>query len=58
MDGPLHEQPERQTKDAERDAILRRHGFRILRFEGDAALGRVLDEIRQALATTPLPTLR
>jgi very-short-patch-repair endonuclease len=49
VDGPVHRQPEQRLKDAERDAVLRRHGFSILRFDSEAALGPVVEEIRRAL---------
>jgi very-short-patch-repair endonuclease len=55
VDGPLHQRPEQMLKDAERDAVLRRHRFRILRFDGDAALGRMVADIRAALAEYPSP---
>jgi very-short-patch-repair endonuclease len=49
VDGPLHLQAEKQLKDIERDAALRKQGFRILRFDGEMALGSVVDEIRRSL---------
>jgi len=58
VDGPLHERTGNRLHDGRRDAALRRQGFRTLRFKADMALGRVLEEIRQALRTPPLPTLR
>jgi very-short-patch-repair endonuclease len=33
VDGPVHMEPEQRLKDAERDAALRRLGFRVLRFK-------------------------
>jgi very-short-patch-repair endonuclease len=55
MDGPLHERPEQMLKDAERDAALRSQGFRILRFSDEVSLGRVVDDIRRALSSSPSP---
>jgi very-short-patch-repair endonuclease len=55
MDGPLHRKPEQQAKDAVRDGSLQAQGFRILRFSDEAALGRVVDEIRHALCASPSP---
>jgi very-short-patch-repair endonuclease len=55
VDGPLHQTPEQVRKDAARDAILRQRGFRTLRFDDEAALGRMLEDIRDALARPPLP---
>jgi very-short-patch-repair endonuclease len=55
VDGPLHQAPEQRWKDAERDATLRSHGFRTLRFDGDVALGRMVDHIREALREHPSP---
>ena len=57
VDGPMHDRPEQRLSDAARDAYLRNQDFRILRFAHDVALGRMVDDIRQALGT-PLPTLR
>jgi very-short-patch-repair endonuclease len=57
-DGHLHQRGESQVHDAKRDAALEERGFRILRFDADIALGRVIAEIRRALADPPLPTLR
>ena len=51
-DGPHHDKPEQRAKDAERDAALRAHGFRVLRFSGElilSDLSRVVREIRAAL---------
>ena len=58
VDGPLHRTDEAWLYDAERDAVLREAGFRILRFDSEVALGRMVDDIRRALATPPLPTPR
>ncbi len=55
-DGPHHDTPEQRASDAARDAVLRRHGFRVLRFPGDlilSDLARVVEEIRRALRQTP-----
>ena len=49
VDGPLHRQTEQRLKDGERDAVLRRHGFRVLRFSDEVALGRMVEEVRGAL---------
>ena len=57
MDGPLHRTPERQQKDAARDAVLGRWGFRTLRFDDETALGRMVDDIRDSLKTAPSPGL-
>jgi very-short-patch-repair endonuclease len=51
VDGPVHRHPEQRLKDAERNAVLRRHGFRVIRFESEAALGRVIEDIRRVLAS-------
>ena len=56
VDGPLHRKPENQLKDAERDIQLQSRGFRVVRFDEEIALGRMIDDIRRALATSPLPT--
>ncbi len=58
VDGPLHKEPENRLRDAERDAVLRREGFRVLRFDSDIALGRMVDDIRRVLKAPPLPTPR
>ena len=55
VDGPLHERPEHRRRDAERDAVLQGQGFRALRFDQDIALGRMVEDIRQALRRPPLP---
>jgi very-short-patch-repair endonuclease len=55
MDGPLHLRPEQRLKDEARDAALADQGFRILRFSDETALGRVVDEIRRALSSSPSP---
>jgi very-short-patch-repair endonuclease len=56
VDGPLHEEIERKLKDRKRDTILLAHGFRTLRFAADAAPGRMIEAIRQALAqSSPHP---
>ena len=52
-DGPVHDDPEQKHRDAARDAALRKHGFRVLRFSGDrirSDLASVLAEIRGTLA--------
>ena len=57
-DGPHHDTPEQRASDAARDAVLRRHGFRVLRFSGDlilSDLARVIEEIGQALRKAPSP---
>jgi very-short-patch-repair endonuclease len=58
VDGPLHRQAENRMRDAKRDAVLKERGFRILRFDADVALGRMVEDIRRALRSPPLPTLR
>jgi very-short-patch-repair endonuclease len=58
IDGPLHERRASKVADAERDALLRQSGFRILRFPADIAIASMIQEIRDALAAPPLPTLR
>ena len=58
VDGPLHEQAEQARKDVARDANLTGQGFTILRFGEHVALGRVVEDIRRALRSTPLPTPR
>ncbi len=58
VDGPLHLLPENRRRDAGRDAVLLERGFRILRFDAEVALGRVVEDIRRALGSPPLPTLR
>ena len=58
-DGPVHDDPEQKHRDAARDAALRKHGFRVLRFSGDrirSDLASVVAEIRGALMKRPLPT--
>ena len=58
VDGPMHRAPEQRELDAERDARLRREGFRIVRFDGDLVLSdlaRVTTEIRRALAIPLTP---
>ncbi len=55
VDGPLHERPEQRLTDSARDAALRRHGFRTIRFDREAALGRMLEDIRRELAPVPSP---
>jgi very-short-patch-repair endonuclease len=52
LDGPLHEAPEQQAKDAARDALLRSQGFVVLRFSNDLVLGNcqlVLDTVLAAI---------
>ena len=58
VDGPLHRRAENRRHDASRDAALQERGFRVLRFDADIALGRVIEDIRRALGSPPLPTLR
>jgi very-short-patch-repair endonuclease len=55
VDGPLHAQPEQREKDVIRDATLRRHGFRTLRFDSEIGAGTMAQEISQALARPPHP---
>ena len=38
--------------------MLKEKDLRVLRFDADVALGRVIDELRRALGPPPLPTLR
>jgi len=57
-DGPLHRRPENQLRDAKRDALLLKQGFRVLRFDSEVALGRMVEDIRHMLAQAPLPTPR
>ena len=57
VDGPLHDRPESRLRDIVRNAYMRREGFRILRFSSEVALGRMVEDIRQAVEA-PLPTLR
>jgi very-short-patch-repair endonuclease len=60
IDGYHHTLPERQARDAARDAWFRTEGFRILRIE-ESALKRdmmtVVDQIVAATAPPPSPTL-
>ena len=58
VDGPLHRTDEARLHDAERDAVLQDAGFRVLRFDSEIALGRMVEDIRSALALPPLPTPR
>ena len=55
VDGPLHREPEQRKKDTERDTVLQAEGFRMLRFDENVALGRILEEIRRALNSYPSP---
>jgi len=59
IDGYYHSLPERQEKDAERDAWLNRQGYRVLRFstsEVQASLASVCDRIEAELSP-PSPAL-
>jgi very-short-patch-repair endonuclease len=58
IDGPLHKEPDRLAKDAERNRYLRGEGFRTIRFNHDVAVGRLLDAIAEALEQSPSPDLR
>lgn len=58
LDGPLHRRVENRIRDAKRDAALKERGFRILRFDADVALGTAIEDLRSALGSPPLPTLR
>ena len=49
VDGPTHDTIEQRGKDGERDAVLRRLGFRVLRFGSEIALGTMIASIRDAL---------
>jgi very-short-patch-repair endonuclease len=56
LDGEPHAEPERQLRDAARDAWLVEEGFRVLRFGNDTLLGNpnvVLEQILAALAPSP-----
>ncbi len=67
VDGPSHEAPEKQARDAVRDAWLRANGFRVLRVSNDLAIGdpamaekAILDFVRAnpssvRLCLTPSP---
>ena len=51
-DGRTHETPEASIRDGEKDAWLRRAGFRVLRFPDDLVIGGlpiVIERIRAAL---------
>lgn len=60
IDGYHHTLPERQTRDAQRDAWFRTEGFRVLRID-DSALKRdlmaVVEQIVAETAPPPSPTL-
>ena len=56
IDGPIHES--QQEADAEREAILRERGLRIVRFSNREVMNRmntVLQAIREALGEEPTP---
>jgi len=57
VDGASHDDPEQAAHDAMRDAVLRREGFRVLRFGNDEVrddLDRVMAVIRSALEEAPV----
>lgn len=52
IDGPHHRTPEGRARDRRRDAVLRRFGWEVLRFDEEAlayAPGRVLGDLRRTL---------
>ncbi|MGP0060093.1 MAG: endonuclease domain-containing protein [Beijerinckiaceae bacterium] len=54
LDGPPHEKPEQQLHDRQRDAWLRAHGWKVLRFSNDIVIGGgniVLEKIETAIKT-------
>jgi very-short-patch-repair endonuclease len=56
VDGPVHDTAERKLKDSERDATLRRLGYRVLRFSSEMAVATMIAGIRDALsAPSPDP---
>lgn len=56
VDGPVHARAGQQAKDQQKDAVLRKNGFRVLRFDAETGAGRVIDAIRRALSQPPHPT--
>ena len=56
VDGPMHTSADQRAKDARRDDILQRLGFRVLRFNAEIGPGRMIDAIRQALARGSAPS--
>jgi len=56
VDGGQHSDDRQEDHDLIRDAILRRHGFRVLRFGAGQVsrdVGSVMDQIIDALETAP-----
>jgi len=56
VDGGQHGDDRQEDHDLVRDAILRRHGFRVLRFSAGLVrrdVGSVMDQIIDALETAP-----
>ncbi|TCR61869.1 endonuclease domain-containing protein [Bosea sp. BK604] len=59
LDGEPHLTQEAKARDAQRDAFLRREGYRVLRFANDRVLGNldfVLREIADVLGLAGLPS--
>jgi very-short-patch-repair endonuclease len=56
VDGPLHREAEQKLKDMNRDAVLARHGFQTLRFDGEIPVALMVEGISRALAQSPHPT--
>jgi very-short-patch-repair endonuclease len=60
LDGSVHDEPDRAPYDAGRTEDLAAYGYRVIRFRNDAVftdLEAVLDQIRRAATTPPLPML-
>ena len=59
VDGRVHADPDRRALDAYRDAFLREHGYRVLRFSNTAVLHRLpetLARIQAAVAGEAIPS--
>lgn len=53
VDGSVHDEPEQQQKDVERDRILNEQGYRVLRFRNNdvlSSVSNVIAEIQKALS--------
>jgi len=55
IDGPVHAGAEQRLKDARKDAVLEKAGFRVLRFGADIGAGRMINVIREGLKHAPSP---
>lgn len=54
LDGAVHDEPERQLRDLEREEDLRRRGFQILRFKNDVVITETTRVIEAILAEARL----